>query len=199
MMIPVRGLLASEERLEALALVVGLMLAGCSLVVVLSFWGGISRGWPSARGWLRRLPKGELLERSLEACRRFGQEPAFLVRSLVLSTFINILCVAQLYTLAQGLGLDVRPAILFAIVPMIISISALPITPSGLGVRENLFVLMLTVPQIHLEATKALSLSLLAYAGFLIWSVVGGFVYLGLRESQHLAEVASIKAVPEGE
>ncbi len=199
MMIPARHLLKAEERMEALAGVVLLMLGGCSVVVLLSFWGGVSRGWPKARYWLRRLPKGDLLERSLDACHQFGKEPAFLLRSLVLSTLINVLCVAQISMLVRGLGLEIRPAVLFMIVPMIISISALPITPSGLGVRENLFVLLLTVPQIHIDATKALSLSLLAYAGFLIWSVAGGVVYLGLRESQHLDEVARVKAIPEGD
>ena len=36
--------------------------------------------------------------------------------------------------------MEVPPLALFLVVPMIICIAALPITPSGLGVRENLFV-----------------------------------------------------------
>ena len=66
--------------------------------------------------------------------------------------------------------------------------TALPITPSGLGVRENLFVFMLADPSIAVAATPALSLSLLAYAGSLLWSLVGGVVYLMFREKHHLAE-----------
>ena len=46
------------------------------------------------------------------------------------------------------------------------------------------------VPAINIEATHALSLSLLAYAGSLFWSLVGGVVYVCLKETQHLAEVA---------
>ena len=76
------------------------------------------------------------------------------------------------------------------IVPIVICISALPITPSGLGVRENLYVIMLAAPAINIAATHALSLSLLAYAGSLFWSLVGGLVYACLKETQHLAEVA---------
>jgi len=63
-------------------------------------------------------------------------------------------------------------------------------------VRENLFVLMLAVPQVNIEATKALSLSLLAYATFVFWSIVGGGVYLGLRESQRLDEVTRPEIAP---
>ena len=76
-------------------------------------------------------------------------------------------------------------------------ISALPITPSGLGVRENLYVLMLTVPEINVDPTRALSLSLLAYAGSLFWSILGGVVYLSRRERDHLAEIAAPNVVAE--
>jgi uncharacterized membrane protein YbhN (UPF0104 family) len=72
---------------------------------------------------------------------------------------------------------------------MIFCISSLPITPSGLGVRENLFVLMLAVPEIAVPKTAALSLSLLAYASSLFWSLAGGVVYLSLKKKQHLEEV----------
>ena len=59
--------------------------------------------------------------------------------------------------------------------------------------RENLFVLMLAV--IAVPSTSALSLSLLASAEGLFWSMIGGFVYMGLREKEHLAEVTSQTAV----
>jgi len=55
-------------------------------------------------------------------------------------------------------------------------------------VRENLFVFMLADPTINVAATSALSLSLLTYAGSLFWSLVGGVIYLTLKEKHHLAE-----------
>jgi hypothetical protein len=48
---------------------------------------------------------------------------------------------------------------------------------------------MLAVPGIEVTATQALSLSLLAYAGSLFWSLMGGVVYAGLKQRHHLAEV----------
>jgi uncharacterized membrane protein YbhN (UPF0104 family) len=70
---------------------------------------------------------------------------------------------------------------------MIFCISALPLTPNGLGVRENLFVLMLAV--INVPKTGALSVSLIASAQGLFWSLVGGLIYMGLRQKEHLSEV----------
>ena len=189
MMLPNLRLLLTHERLGACAVLILSMLAGCTVVLSVAFWGGISRRFPKARTYLRKIPKGELLERSLDSCRRFGRERAFMLKSLGISMALNAVCVLQTITLAKGLGLEISSLALFAIVPIIICISALPITPSGLGVRENLFVLMLAVPEINIPATSALSLSLLTYAGSLFWSLVGGAVYVGLKDRQHLEEV----------
>ncbi len=179
-------LLLTHGRLQALAsLVILAMLAGCTGVGLLAFRGGLSKRWSGARQWLRRLPKGEWLECSLDSCRLFGKERFFLSRTLAVSMLLNVVCVLQWQVVGHGLGLSIPPRVLLAIVPMVICLAALPITPSGLGVRENLFVIMLNDSAL---ATPALSLSLLAYAGSLFWSLVGGVVYLLLKEKHHLAE-----------
>jgi uncharacterized membrane protein YbhN (UPF0104 family) len=197
MMLPNLALLRQHGRLAALAWLVLLMMAGCGTLIVLSLWGGLSRTWPGARAWLRRVPKGELLERALAACRQFGREPFFLVWMLLISMVLNVCCVLQILALAWGLHLNVSPMALFVIVPVIVCISALPISPSGLGVRENLYVLMLAVPEINVAPTRALSLSLLAYGGSLFWSLIGGLVYLCRKDRDHLVEVAQPTAVVE--
>jgi len=197
LILPNWSLLVSHPRFRSMAGLILAMTIACSGVVSVAFWGGVSRAWSGARHWLRRLPKGEWLERSLDSCRRFGRERWFLSRTLGLSMMLNTVCVLQLIVLGWGLHLNIPALALFAIVPMIICISALPITPSGLGVRENLFVLMLAAPVFGAPETSALSLSLLAYAGSLFWSLVGGVVYLTLKDRHHLAEVAADGALPE--
>jgi uncharacterized membrane protein YbhN (UPF0104 family) len=197
MMLPNFSLLTTHRPLAALAWFIVLMMAGCGGVVALSFWGGVSRRWPQARLWLRKLPKGELLERALEASRRFGKQPLLLFQMLAISMALNIFCVLQIMALARGLGLSISPLALFVIVPVVVCISALPISPSGLGVRENLYVLMLGVKEINVDATAALSLSLLAYAGSLLWSILGGIVYMTRRERDHLAEITAPESATE--
>jgi uncharacterized protein (TIRG00374 family) len=190
MMGPNLTLLQAHKRLAALAGFVLLMTIGCGLAIGLSFWGGVSRFWPKSRARLRKLPKGELLDECLDACREFGRRRGFILRTLGLSMLLNMISVFQYLAVAHGLNLNVSPVALFVIVPMITCVSALPITPSGLGVRENLYVIMLAVPEIQVPATSALSLSLLAYAGNLFWSLIGGIVYATLKERHHLGEVA---------
>jgi hypothetical protein len=73
---------------------------------------------------------------------------------------------------------------LWFVVPAVVCLAALPITPSGLGVRENFFVLLLAVdfPGFGVKPAEALSLSLLGYTLNLAWSAIGGLVYLTVRK-----------------
>lgn len=198
MMLPNLKLLFIHPLLGATAGLILAMLAGSTALLVLAFWGGVSRRWPAARAIFRKLPKGEVLERSLTACRQFGAHRGFLLRALIISLAINLVCVLQTMVLAEGLRLKIPPLALFVIVPIVYCISALPITPAGLGVRENLFVLMLTVPEIGVWKTPALSLSLLVYASGLFWSVAGGLVYLCRKDREHLEEIANADAAEDG-
>lgn len=205
MMLPNLELLRKHDRFGGAALLIVGMFTACSIILILAFWGGVSKMWPAARYYLRKIPKAEIFERSLDACRQFGPHKAFLWKSFVLSMILNALVVLQVIAIARGLGLEFSPKALFMIVPIIICISALPITPSGLGVRENLFVWMLAAPEIYpmggevAPMTSRLSLSLLMFAGSLFWSIVGGVVYLCLREKQHLKEIADAEPEIESE
>jgi hypothetical protein len=188
------SLILKYKRYWGLCLIILGMFATLTVVLGIAFWGGVSKRFPRARHYLRRLPKGEMLERSLDSCREFGKEPKLLVKTVLLSLVLNTFCVLQVLFLAKSLGIEVTQA-LFVVVPIVFCISALPITPSGLGVRENLFVLLLVV--LNVPQTASLSLSLLAFAGGLFWSMVGGVVYLGLKEKEHLGEVAHPQPVVE--
>lgn len=192
MMIPNFRLLTKSRDLSVPALFILAMLVGVSVVLGLAFWGGVSRRLPRARHHLRRLPKGALLEKSLDSCRQFGRQSHFLMKTVAISIVINIVWVIQVMVLGNGLGLDISSVALFVIVPIIFCISALPITPNGLGVRENLFVLMLAV--IAVARPAALSVSLVASAEGLFWSMVGGLIYVGVRDREHLEEVTHADA-----
>lgn len=190
MMLPNLTLILAHRYLPLICLTVVAMALGCSGVVLLALRGGVSRGWGGARAFLRRLPKGEALERSLDACRKFGREPSFLWQTIAISMVLNGLCVLHVQVLANGLEIPTPPSLTAMVVPVITALIAVPITPSGLGIRENLFVYILGDPTIGINATSAFALSLLAYGGSLFWSLLGGLVYLTFRRKHHLAEAA---------
>ncbi len=178
----------SQKRFMAVMLVVLGMLFVSGLVVVLSFWAGPTGARLKVKALLAKLPKGDVLVRCIEACHAFGENPGFLPRVLGWSMLLSLACVLQIVALGLGLGLPMGEHfhVLLLIVPAIICISALPITPSGIGVRENLYVWLLSATAIGIEAKAALSLSLLAFAGSLLWSLIGGAAYLTFRSRHSL-------------
>lgn len=182
------GVVMSQQRFMAVMIVILVMLFVSGLVVVLSFWAGPTGARQKLEAFLARLPKGDVLVRCIEACHAFGENPGFLPRVLGWSMLLSLVCVLQIVALGQGLGLSMGEQfrVLLLIVPAIICISALPVTPNGIGVRENLYVWLLSATAIGIEAKAALSLSLLAFAGSLLWSLIGGAVYLAFRSRQTL-------------
>jgi uncharacterized protein (TIRG00374 family) len=187
MMLPNLHLILHHREIGVPALVILAMLVTLTIVLSLAFWGGVSKRFPRARHYLRRLPKGQLLERSIDSCRQFGKSKGFLAQAVGLSLVLNLIWVLQISILGMGLDLAIPFAGLLVIVPIIFCISALPITPNGLGLRENLFVFMLAV--LLVPGTSALSVSLLASGQGLFWSLIGGIIYFGVREKEHLKDV----------
>ncbi len=184
-------------RTLALAAVILSMTAAAGGVLLVSLRGGVSNVLPGARKWLQRLPKADLLERGLGACRALGRNPGLLLRSFAISIVLTVVCVYQLQTLAWGYGHDapLRPMLLF--VPAVICISALPVTPSGLGVRDNLYLYLLSLPEVGIDPDSAVAISLVAYAGGLVWTALGGVLYILMRRETELAEaVAENRARP---
>ena len=191
MMLPARDFLAvMNPKLQPVIWLILAMTGGCAVFIFLSFWGGVSKGVPKARLWLRRLPKGDLLERSIEAFRHFGRDKTFFLRVLPISMLANLVCILHFLTLIWGFHLTAPVLAIAAIVPIVTCISTLPITPSGLGVRENLYVWFLATPGIGIPYAEALLISLIGFGTSLFWSAIGGVVYVSVKDREHLTEIA---------
>jgi uncharacterized membrane protein YbhN (UPF0104 family) len=92
-------------------------------------------------------------------------------------------------TLIWGFHLNAPILAIAAIVPIVTCISTLPITPSGLGVRENLYVWFLATQGIGIPPVEALLISLIGFGTSLIWSAIGGLVYVTVKDREHLQEI----------
>jgi len=188
MLVPNYELVARHHRTLALGLVILAMFAAAGGLLFLSLHGGVSGVVPGARRWLQRLPKADVLQRGLAACRTLGRNRGLLLRPTLISVLLTIACIYQLLTLVWGYGGTVPLKPMFMIVPAVICISALPVTPNGLGIRDNLYLYLLSLPEIGISPNTAVAISLVAYAGSLVWSALGGFLYVALRREEALAD-----------
>ncbi len=194
---PNLDLVLRHPRTIALAVAVLGMFAAAGALLALSLRGGVSQVFPAARAWLRRLPKAPLLERGLEACRSLGRARGVLGRSIMISVLLTFACVLQLLTLLWGYGLSVPLLPVCFVVPAVICISALPITPNGLGVRDNLYIYLLSLPAIGVSPGTAFAVSLVAYACSLVWSALGGALYVARRRERDMAEAVAEETAAE--
>ena len=183
-------LLKSDATFRNTSLFVLAMSAAGFVATFLAFRGGMSMGFSKAREWIRKLPKGDMIEKLRDSLLVFGKHKSVLIQTVLLSLFIHFVAIVHVQTVAWGMDSKVTFSQLLTIVPIISCFIVLPISPSGLGVREGLFVYMFYSSMIGDSPSKALSISLLCYAGLVFWSIVGGVVYTMFKSRHHLDEIA---------
>ncbi len=72
---------------------------------------------------------------------------------------------------------------IYCVMPIVATVTALPISIGGAGLREGLFIQILGA----LYATPESIATLVSLSGFMMqvfWSLIGGVIYLGYRASQ---------------
>lgn len=171
----------SHTRGSAALVTVLLWLLAAALLIIVGMFA------VSALGWVHYLPgwtplRGRIVEMSF-ACHMYAKGWrqtiwAFLVSfPLFAMFFVTFYCAARAFTDQLGL-LDI-----FSVMPIVAVITAIPISISGIGLRESLFVSLLA----PFGVTAAVA-TLVSVAGFLIntvGSLAGGLVFLFYRSSTH--------------
>ena len=106
----------------------------------------------------------------------YWERPRSLVVAFLLSLTLQFCGMYAVYLLALGLGLNCRPEFYFAAFPLVAILTILPISVSGLGIREGGFVYFLGLKQVPPE--KAIVLSLAFFAVQAAAALLGGAGYL---------------------
>lgn len=105
------------------------------------------------------------------------------IRKAVLwSFFVQFSGILAVYILALGIGQRVPVLAFLVFLPIIILVSTLPISISGLGVREGAFVVLLGLTGVRPEAAAAISLSWFITAA--VGSLVGLVEYIRYKKER---------------
>ena len=141
----------------------------------------------SALGWVHYLPqwtplRGRIVEISA-ACHMYAKGWRLTIWAFLISFplfgmfFTTFYCAARAFTDQLGI-VDI-----FSVMPIVAVITAIPISVSGIGLRESLFVSLLAP-----FGVAAAIATLISVTGFLIntlGSLAGGLVFLFYRSSSH--------------
>lgn len=127
--------------------------------------------------WLmeRHAPLHRLLEELSHALLRFTADRSSTARAALFSVGAHSTTFGFAWCVATALHLPIPFWILAAMLAVVSVLDAIPISISGLGVREGLLVLFFQ--PLGLTSAQAVTFSLLFFGTMLFWSFAGGIVY----------------------
>jgi uncharacterized membrane protein YbhN (UPF0104 family) len=156
----------------------------------LTFWRGFADKFFGLRGWLQKLPKYDTLRRMVEACRVYASHPGVLIKTTGVTVGVHVFSMLSIVCIGRGLRIVTDNGLVdyFLYLPIINSVTAIPISISGFGVREGMYQVMFG--EVGVAPSLAVAMSLIGYLASLIWSVVGAGFYL-----THRKEIPSAAAI----
>ena len=151
------------------------------LATVIGLWRGFADRLPGLRSWLKRMPRYDTLRRMVDAYRVYASHPTVLGKTVLISFGVHFFSMLSIVCVGQGLGVHSAKLIdYYLYLPIINSVTAVPITISGFGVREGMYITMFR--EVGVDEQVALVMSLLGYLATLFWSIVGGGFFLTHRK-----------------
>lgn len=153
---------------------------------------------PRLGTWLRARTVGQRLAWAWSKIQAFQHGLSLYGRADVLTaamliSFVNqAISIIQVFAYGAAIGLFLDLQALLLIVPIIILIGVLPISISGLGIREGAFVVLLSA--VGTSADQAFVVAMLSRVGLVLPALVGGVLY---AVTPDLQEARTLRATPE--
>ncbi len=163
-----------------------LALLGMGIAFVILFF------WLAAAGSLRRLPKAlpfrKVIVQSGSALLRYRAYPTAMTMVLLITILAHVAYYISFYCAGQSLhaatGYSATLADILTIMPLVNTITSIPISIGGVGLRETLFQELLG-HLAHVPPAIAAFTASLGYANQLSWALVGGAVFLFSKKLLH--------------
>jgi uncharacterized membrane protein YbhN (UPF0104 family) len=104
-------------------------------------------------------------------------------KALVISLMFHLLTVINTAAVASAIGWSTVPwTSLVIVVPLILIVGAVPISPQGLGIQEGAFVFFLS--SVGATTDQALAIALVLRVKSYLLAICGGLLWLGIRSPQ---------------
>ena len=132
----------------------------------------------------RWLPAHAKLVEAAGAFAEYARSGGAVGKAFLLSLPAHILMFSTFWFGAKAFAAGLNLLSIYCVMPIVATVTALPISIGGAGLREGIFIQTLGA----LYATPESVATLVSLSGFMMqvfWSLVGGAVYLGYRSTQH--------------
>lgn len=158
------------------AFFMGAFLLASIVGLIVLFQRNLFEHWSLFKRFEENTRAGALLRKAYDVLLAYRSRPKLLVAAIALS-IVNLAALTfACFFFGHSLGMEISLLDYLTFFPIITVFTAVPITPGALGIREALFAGMLHT--VDVSSSQAVPLSLLMYAGGLIWSLFGGLIFL---------------------
>jgi glycosyltransferase 2 family protein len=120
-----------------------------------------------------------------------GGHKSVLWGSLAISLVNQFLVISATWITALGLHLSISLSYFLISVPVITLITMIPITPSGLGVRENSFKSLFGA--IGIAGHSSVALGIISSIIIILCAIPGGIIYIFFRNRADLQQIATLE------
>ncbi len=181
--IAVVALLLSSDRTATWVVLAAACVFILGLVMVFNrrLWAWVSRIL-SRHGFG---PLGAMVDAVADGIGRYGSHQKALGAAFVQSLLVQLVMVYAHFLAARALGFTVPFEVFLVLVPIVTIVTMIPVSISGLGVREGTVVYLFG--QIGLPSASALSLSLTWFLTGVLASLPGGLVFAFLDHKGYRA------------
>ena len=157
------------------------MLAGGALV----FFSRRVRAAVRLDAILERLPLQRFILKINQAVFLYRYRRQTVVASLAISMVVHLIIISGIGIIGKGIGLSVPMVTYFAVMPIVLIVMALPISPAGLGTGEAAAIYFWGAQGV--SGSEAVSLLLVYRMSQLVVSLIGG-VFLALQKQRITTE-----------
>ncbi len=128
------------------------------------------------------LPLHAKIAEAAAAFSHYARAGGAVTKAFLLSIPAHLLIFSTFYFAARAFSAGLGILSVFCVMPIVSAVTALPISLGGAGVREGLF-MTLFGRLYHTPKEIAMSISISGFLMVVVWSLVGGLVYLLYRSS----------------
>lgn len=186
-------LMARQAAGPRMQLLMILLVAGWALAIAVLF---SKRAAKPLAYVLRRLLPDRLTQPMREIygqIHAFGRGGRSVLWVLILALAVQTARIMTHYLLARAVNVSLSPLVFFVLVPIIALVSSLPVSFGGLGIRENMGVLLFA--KVGVTASAAFSIEFLIYIVAILTALPGGLVFAWRRGHQGDAVQAAVQEV----
>ncbi len=119
---------------------------------------------------------GNFIEKSLENLLSIRKNKKIIAVSLLLSLILQINVVIYYFLISSGIGLSVAVNEFFIIVPVTVFTMMIPVSINGIGLRENIFVLILSA--YNVSKYNSIAMAWIDHGMIVLLGIIGGIVYM---------------------